>query len=249
MTGSRKRDLRILASRLAVIVNTSRIPKFFNRPLAGRETAAALAVVVALAGLGYLSYTFISAKFLEMRVTRALPMVCSAIREQRQELISAIEAYKQHFGSYPPDNVVSTKPQVVDEVKNPLLYELAGVNLNPTNHMFELDRLEPAQAAFVKGFFHRENFANCTPTGQEPKHFLSLTNLPARQLHDDPDVFAVGFSVSQLDVAPELFWEFDVSTWRYVSSAPVHNPGKFDLWIEIKTKSRSVTLGNWNEAE
>lgn len=44
---------------------------------------------------------------------------------------------------------------------------------------------------------------------------------------------------------PRRWWEFEVSSWRYVSSSPANNPGKFDLWIEVKTKSQTVTIGNW----
>jgi len=50
-------------------------------------------------------------------------------------------------------------------------------------------------------------------------------------------------------VAPEVIWEFDVSPWRYVSSAPTNNPGKFDLWNEVKTKIRTVIIGNWRAVE
>jgi hypothetical protein len=73
--------------------------------------------------------------------------------------------------------------------------------------------------------------------------------LPARQLHDDPDVFAAGFTVPCAGLASEVVWEFDVSSWRYVSSSPTNNPGKFDLWIEVKTKRQTVTIGNWKAVD
>jgi len=41
----------------------------------------------------------------------------------------------------------------------------------------------------------------------------------------------------------------DASSWRYVSSSPTNNPGKFDLWIEVRTKQQSVTIGNWKSVE
>jgi hypothetical protein len=91
--------------------------------------------------------------------------VSAAIREQPRELLSAIEAYKAHFGVYPPDHVVSRQPLVVDAVKNPLLYELAGVIYNPTNKMFQLGGLEAADAKYVKEFFRLDGFKNC---GERP---------------------------------------------------------------------------------
>jgi hypothetical protein len=220
-----------------------------NRRLTGRQTVATILIVVVLAGLGYLAYNFITAAMLQARVESALPMVCSAIREQRRGLLSAIEAYKAHFGVYPPDHVVSRQPLVVDAVKNPLLYELAGVIYNPTNQVFELGALEPAQANYVKEFFQCDAFKNSGQRPDQLKRFLNSNPLPARQLHDDPDVFAVGFTVPYEGLSPEVHWGFDISPWRYVSSSPTNNPGKFDLWIEVKTKRQMVTIGNWKAVD
>lgn len=79
-----------------------RLKQYFNRRLTGRETVAIILVVAMLAGLGYLGYEFITAKLLEARVNAAIPTVCEQIRVQRAKLVSAIEAYKAHFGAYPP---------------------------------------------------------------------------------------------------------------------------------------------------
>jgi hypothetical protein len=73
--------------------------------------------------------------------------------------------------------------------------------------------------------------------------------LPARRLHDDPDVFALRFQVSYEGLEPEVVWEFDPSSWRYVSSSPTNNPGTFDLWIELKTRNRNIIIGNWKASE
>jgi hypothetical protein len=70
-----------------------------------------------------------------------------------------------------------------------------------------------------------------------------------RQLHDDPDVFAVGFQVTLMELPPEVMWEFDISPWRYTCSLPTNNPGKFDLWIEVKAHDKMVTIGNWKGVE
>src|SRR5260370_41465299 len=114
------------------------IRHYLTRRLAGREAAAVVVIVATLAGLGYLTCKFITARLLEARVSSATPKVCASIRQQRRALLGAIEAYKAHFGIYPPDHIMSRQPLVVDPVNNPLLYELAGVTFNPTNQMFEL---------------------------------------------------------------------------------------------------------------
>jgi hypothetical protein len=225
------------------------LKQFLNRRLTGRQTAVAVLIVVVLAGLGYLAYDSITTAILDLRVQAAMPKVRAAIREQRRELLSAIDAYKAHFGVYPPDHVVSRQPLVVDAVKNPLLYELVGVIYNPTNKMFQLGRLKAAEANYVKEFFQCDGFKNCGEKPEQIKRFLTAVDLPARQLHDDPDVFAIGFFIRDERISPEVEWEFDVSSWRYVSSSPTNNPGKFDLWIEVKTKKRTVAIGNWNAVD
>ena len=159
----------------------------------------------------------------------AIPKVCASVRQQRRTLLSAIEAYKAHFGVYPPDHVTSRQPLVVDPVNNPLLYELAGVTFNPTNQMFEVGYLEPADAKYVKEFFHCDGFKNCGERVDQVKNFLPVEKLPARQLHDDPDVFALDFPLYSEALDPAVIYEISVSPWRYVSTSPTNNPGKFDL--------------------
>ncbi len=225
------------------------LKQYFNRRLTGRETVVVVVTALTLAGLGYVAYNLVAAQILEARVKAAMPQVCAAIREQRRILLSALEAYKAHFGVYPPDHVVGRQPLVIDPVNNPLLYELVGVIYNSTIKTLELGNLEPADAKFVKEFFHCDGFKNCARSNDQVKRFLTTDPLPARQLHDDPDVFVLGFNVPCEGLAPEVVWAFTVSSWRYVSTSPTHNPGQFDLWIEVKTRSQSVTLGNWQAAD
>jgi len=73
--------------------------------------------------------------------------------------------------------------------------------------------------------------------------------LPARQLHDDPDVFVTGFDLPYEELPSGVVSEFECSPWRYVSSSPTNNPGKFDLWLELKTKRQTVTIGNWKTVD
>jgi len=75
------------------------IKKYFNRRLSAREVLAAVAIVAILAALVYVGHNFVTAKIPESRVNAAIPKVCASIRDQRQKLVSAIEAYKAHFGA------------------------------------------------------------------------------------------------------------------------------------------------------
>ncbi len=226
-----------------------RLANYLNRRLTAWQAAAVIVTVAVLAGILYAAYLFTTATILAARVNAALPRVRAEIRDQRTELIKAIEAYRAQFGAYPPDHVLRQEPRVVDPITNTLLYELVGVVYTPTNQMFRVDGLEPAAAQYVRDFFQCAGFKNCAESPEGIRRFLALDPLPTRQLHDDPDVFALGFNVPYEGLAPEVVWQFEVSPWRYVSSSPTNNPGRFDLWIEVKTPNRTVVVGNWPSAE
>lgn len=78
----------------------------------------------------------------------------------------------------------------------------------------------------------------------EAKEFIQ-----ARQFHDDPDVFGLAFNVTSGAVPSEVIWELDFGSWRYVSTSPTNNPGKFDLWMDIRYHDRTVTIGNWKAVQ
>ncbi len=222
---------------------------YLNRRLTPRETAAVVVIVAVLGGLGYATYKFIAAQVFEAQVRAAVPRLCAGIRQQRAAVASAIEAYKASFGVYPPDHVVSRQPLVVEPVTNTLLYELVGAAYNSTNKMVSVGRLEPAEAAYVKNFFHIEGFKNSAERADQVKHFLPAENLPVSQLHDDPDVFVLSAAVPYEDLDPDIYYSIDRGSWHYVSSAPTHNPGQFDLWIEVKAGDHKITIGNWKLVE
>ena len=220
-----------------------------SRRLTPVQAAGIVLLLCVIVVLGYLGYGFAMSKLLEARVRAALPVICAEVRHQRDAISQALEAYKAQFGMYPPDHLISRQPFIVDPVTNTLLYELSGVVLNPANNNIQVARLEPADLAYVTNFFHCPPFRNFSDKKDGVKRFLPEENAASRQFHDDPDVFALGFYISSEAIPSELIWEVDASTWRYVSSSPTNNPGKFDLWIEIKTKDRTVTIGNWPAVE
>lgn len=225
------------------------LKQYLNRRLTPSQTVVVVVIVAVLGGLGYATYKFIAARVFEAQVRAAVPRVCAGIRQQRAAIASAIEAYKASFGVYPPDHVVSRQPLVVDPVTNTLLYELVGATYNSTNKMLSVDRLEAAGAAYVKDFFHIEGLKNCGERDDQVKHFLPAENLPAKQLHDDPDVFVLSAAVPYEELDPEIYYSIDRGSWHYVSSAPTNNPGHFDLWIEVKAGDHKITIGNWKAVE
>ncbi|MBU6402438.1 MAG: hypothetical protein KGS61_19130 [Verrucomicrobia bacterium] len=223
--------------------------QYLHHRLRWWETVLVIVGVLVLGGLGDLGYDWVSAAILDGRVRAAMPTVCAGIRAQRRQVEAALEAYQARFGFYPPDHVVRRQPLTVDPVRNPLVYELAGVLYNPTNKTFELEHLEPADAKYVLDFFQCTGFKNCGQRPQEIRRLLALSPLPVRQLHDDPDVFVLAYQVPWEGLAPEVVEQFQVSPWRYVASGPTNNPGRYDLWLEVRTRRQSVIVGNWKAVD
>jgi hypothetical protein len=219
-----------------------------NRRLTIRDGVGVIALIAALAVTGYYGYQFVAAKLLEAKVESALPEVCTAVRAQRATIVDAIENYKKEFGFYPRDNVVSRQPVVVNAYTNSLLYEIVGTVIDDKG-MVHLPGQETAAFDFVKQFLNTTGFVNSGTSTGAVKRFFSLENSAVRQIHDDPDVFAVGYHITSPNVPFETYLEFEFGPWQYVSSAPVHSPGKFDLWIEVKTKKHAMVIGNWKEVE
>ena len=225
------------------------LKQYLNRRLTLGQGAAVLLVIGLLAAAGYAGYQFVAARILESRVKSAIPIICDDVRQQRSAIVKAIEAYKSYFGFYPPDHVTSRDPLRIDPVTNTLVYELSGVLLDPRNARVQVAGLEPADLAFVTNFLHCAPFRNISNNPNGLKSFLAREFIQSRQFHDDPDVFVLAFYVTSGAVPTELVWELDLGSWRYVSTSPTNNPGKFDLWMDIHYHDRTVTIGNWKAVE
>ncbi len=220
-----------------------------GRRLTPLQAVAVVVVAALLAGLVYWAFNLIAAWRFEARIRAALPQVCASIRTQREELVKAIEAYKAHFGAYPPDHVASRQPLVVDAVTNTLLYELAGVVYDPARKCFCVDQMEQADADYVRAFFHVDRFRNCAESRDQVKRFLPPGLLPAKQLHDDPDVFVLSAVVPYGELDRDLMWTIQAGPWHYVCTAPTNNPGHFDVWLDVRGGGRRITIGNWKAVE
>jgi hypothetical protein len=176
----------------------------------------------------------------------AIPKICEDLKHERQTLLGAIEAYKRKLGFYPPDHVISRQPLVVDSVTNQLLYELLGTWHDPATDTFAPARFPSVQRAFIESFFGREDFRNTAAKANEVQHFLDVADIEATvAVHNKPDVAVLGYFPGWEGIEPDIYAQVELSSWRYNSSAPVHNPGAYDLWIEIRTAETNILIGNW----
>jgi hypothetical protein len=184
---------------------------------------------------------------LELRLSRATLRLQAEACKQRQVLVSAIQNYKATLGSYPPDHVVLRSPLIVDPVTNQLMYELFGTLYSPTNDSFLPHQYPRIKGAVARRFFNVDTFKNSAEKPELVRQFLDKTNVPAEFLiQGRPDVVGLlGMWPNWEGMDSDLYQFFEAVSWRYNSSCPAHNPGAFDLWIEIKTSRTNIVIGNW----
>ncbi len=168
---------------------------------------------------------------------------------QRDQLITAIEAYKKEHGSYPPDNTNDCRLP-------PLYYELKGATVEiqnpptPTTTKY-LGDFPAISAADYELIFNRRGVANSKPKGAEADgdakaidHFIGVKPQQSTNITIRPGVETYFFTVG-IERAPGT--DFRTNTWRYVSTNPTNNgAGRFDLWAEVVIKGRTEIIGNWS---
>ena len=170
-------------------------------------------------------------------------------------LVTAIEAYKAKFGSYPPDNTVTAGPNRADRsVPSPLYYELTGVIYRPNDKSFfspqSSEILFPAQ---LLTFFGRNGFVNAgvvSTDASEAKPFKNfLSSLKPEQTGKLTNFAPQVPSVTVLAVPAKKpgAKAGEINAWHYVSTNPTNNPNSFDLWAEFVIGQQTNLTGNWKQ--
>ena len=223
--------------------------QLFTRKLTFRGAVGVLLVlVVASCGI-YGGVVLVSNLVLRSKVNAALPQIRESARKECTQLVDAIEAYRKQFGIYPPDHVLSRQPLIVDAVTNQLLYELSGTVFNAGTQTFSTPGFENLSVKWAQQVFSVDRFTNVVEQLQPIRRFLPTEFNASREVHDGPDVNVLAFSSVPENIAPEVLGEIEISSWKYVSSAPQHNTNRFDLWLEINANGKTTSIGNWPETE
>jgi prepilin-type N-terminal cleavage/methylation domain-containing protein len=187
-------------------------------------------------------------------VTRAIQNARTrrVAQAELEQLKTSIENYKSKLGFYPPDNN--------KQLLNPLFYELAGtVSSGGGNGAFAtftpLDGIGVPVVA--KDKFNLAGFANSSTsasgTDDKPAPMDFLKNLKPNQIAtDSPDtksaitylVCSVGWTgpknLSPLATSPTL------APWHYLSTHAKHNPGSYDLWVDLYVNGKIYRFSNWS---
>lgn len=177
----------------------------------------------------------------------------SRVTGELNKLITKIENYHSKFGQYPPSNPSNA-------VTNQLFYELVGTvysqGATPPGSATWTTKTgnETISYAGVVNYFGGVAFLNTgTNSGQVKSFYDDIKASHFAELSSNPDVeVLIGPVRGDKDAAPgaqaaELTATDGrkVNPWRYNSINPTHNPGKYDLWLEVKLGNDIEIIGNW----
>jgi prepilin-type N-terminal cleavage/methylation domain-containing protein len=211
------------------------------------EMLVVIAVIAVLAGLvvGLTSRTSSAARENKIKV-------------MRDQLVTAIESYHAHFGFYPPDNLRRLPTREFDSLVNPLFYELTGTVVdNVQGHFRSPDYGDVLTSQQLMALFNLEGFANASPDPRKVRKFIELRSEQFGLLNQQqPELHVLAVPVRWPKGVGDLEWplarrtefvpEPGLNPWRYISSNPTNNPGRFDLWAEFVDGRTVRMISNWH---
>jgi len=196
-----------------------------------------LLVVIAIIGILAAMFFTVSGKVTKSRVN-------SRMKAELAQLETAIESYKEKNGFYPPGN-----PNNV--AIHPLFYELTGTKFVPAENKYQtIDGREVITVSTMQTVFNVSTFANSDPETSKnyyknikPDAFVELKNVANQDVEilkaaATPPTVPAGQEIRSVDGKI-------VNPWRYNSFNPTNNPGKYDLWVEIRDGNKVQIIGNW----
>src|SRR5438034_399650 len=154
---------------------TDRIPANMKCPANNSRSERAFTLIellVVIAIIGILASLIVGLAGLAGRRSKE-----SRVKAELAQYVTAIDKFKDQFGYYPPDNVISMSAAGtnVDSAINPLFYELTGVFVDNTARLF---RSASGQVQWTQGavmaVFRRDGFVNAVEAKQakSTKSFL-----------------------------------------------------------------------------
>ncbi len=164
---------------------------------------------------------------------------------------------------------------VVRPELNPLYYELTGVIVEKpfesSGYFVPLgDTVGPTglKSSDLQKYFGRDGFVNATTAERKRSLFrMEFKESASAEIFSstgNPDlrVLAVGWAGdahrpnqrsglswprSDSRFPPPIPGNPQLNPWRYVSSNPTNNPGRFDLWAEYVENNQKKLIGNWRQ--
>ncbi|HEV2452844.1 MAG TPA: prepilin-type N-terminal cleavage/methylation domain-containing protein [Verrucomicrobiae bacterium] len=167
---------------------------------------------------------------------------------ERDQLETAIEAYRAKYGYYPPSNAFG------NALTNQLYYELLGTTANVENgvtNFTTLDGGSQISAPAVASTFGVSAFMNCSKGGGDDsipaQTFLS--GLKAGEIASNGAVNVI-VTAANSDVGYSPMPGFhplagrQANPWRYVYPG-TNNPSSYDLWVQVFVGNKTNLICNW----
>jgi prepilin-type N-terminal cleavage/methylation domain-containing protein len=222
-----------------------------NRDAQGRQGFTLIELLVVIAIIAILAALLLPA-LNGMREKSAK----KAAQAQVNQLDTLIQDYFTKYNSYPLDNPDRLQPN--HNAIHPLYYEMMGTTFNVGMTRYET-LTENITEADVQTYFKQNGLRNVTqstdannPQAPKAKQFLpSLTTDMYRSLDTGvtgPDVKLLRFQVK--DVEANMLKDRNDSyfnPWRYISTSPTNNQGRFDLWVEFEVGGSRFRASNWEK--
>lgn len=164
----------------------------------------------------------------------------SRAQVERDRLVTLIENYKSKIGVFPPDN----RSTPFNPRLNSLFYELTGMERNESAPYSPADpgyvnKFRVVRKSELQGAFGIDGIINASDDPTEIKRVL-------KDIKPDQITTVAPGTVSL--VVPIDGPSGRPNPWNYaVGTNAAHNKETFDLWVEIKVRGQTRTIGNWKE--
>jgi len=170
-------------------------------------------------------------------------------RAEMGKIESAIESYHSDRSFYPPGGV--------NNLVNPLYYELVGTTINGLNYV-TLDSSAQIPVAQVNSAFGVNGFVNCTKgsgedaspaksylSGLKPQQFGTLTTNTASSLYYATLLLGSAGGPDKNYATPG-YPTASNNPWRYKSPG-TYNPNSYDLWMQLVISGKTNLVCNWSK--
>lgn len=202
-------------------------------------TLIELLVVVAIIGV-------LAALIVRALVT-SKPKIAVA-QAELSEIESAIQDYKDTWRFYPPDNPGNP-------VINPLWFELVGTTNNGNTYV-TLDASGQISLTDLNAKFGRQGLANSSTRARSTDETAAPMSF-VKNLRDSRVASIAPANPTIKVLVCSVQWPAGSSSapiagstmnpWRYVSTNPTHNPGAYDLWVDLVIGGKTYRVSNWNK--
>jgi prepilin-type N-terminal cleavage/methylation domain-containing protein len=170
----------------------------------------------------------------------------STARAELNEIVTAIQAYHDKLGFYPPDNPTNA-------AVGPLYYELVGTLLTndpagrPIYLTLDGNTLSQVKPADLPDLFNVTSLQGDDQRSGPVNFLKDVRSLQLSRIGVAPTggrvlICSVGWSkLGDNDAINNL------CSWRYNSSHPTNNPNTYDLWVDIYIRGKTNRVCNWSK--